>query len=105
MFGSLILEVAMGVIFIFLLVSVICSAIREGIEAILKTRAAYLENGIRKLLHDDSATGLSKSFYGHPLIQGLFPGSYNSDRAADAYYLGGAATYPHTSRPRVLRSR
>ena len=47
MFGSQILEVAIGVIFVFILVSIICSAIREGIEAWLKTRAAFLEHGIR----------------------------------------------------------
>lgn len=42
MFGSQILEVAIGIIFVFLLVSIICSAIREGIKAWLKTRAAFL---------------------------------------------------------------
>ena len=59
MFGSGILEVAIGVIFVFLLVSIICSAIREGIEAWLKTRAAYLEHGIRELLHDLGGGGLA----------------------------------------------
>ena len=52
MFGSGILEVAIGIIFIYLLVSLLCSAVREGIEAWTKTRAAYLEYGIRELLHD-----------------------------------------------------
>ena len=94
----------MGVIFIFLLVSVICSAIREGIEAILKTRAAYLENGIRKLLHDDSATGLAKSFYEHPLVQGCFPAATNLTALPMPITLPAAATYPRTSRPRALRS-
>jgi hypothetical protein len=43
----------------------------------LKTRAAYLEHGIRELLQDPEATGLAKSFYNHPLIYGLFSGEYN----------------------------
>ena len=55
MFGSEILDVAVGVIFVFLLVSMICSAIREGLETVLKTRAAYLEQGIRELLRDPTA--------------------------------------------------
>ena len=94
MFGSQILEVAMGMIFIFLLVSVVCSAVREGIEALLKTRAAYLENGIRKLLHDTPATGLAKSIYGHPLIEGLFPGKFSSDSTSNRSFLARGGDLP-----------
>ena len=65
MFGSRILEVAIGIIFIFL-VSMICSAIREGIESWVKSRAAFLEHGIRELLHDRHAVGLARSLYTHP---------------------------------------
>jgi hypothetical protein len=78
MFGSEILEVIIGVIFVFLVVGVICSAIREGIEAWLKSRAAYLEHGIRELLHDRTATGLALSVYEHPLISGLYGGDYKA---------------------------
>lgn len=63
MFGSQMLEVAIGVIFVFVLVGILCFAIREGIEAWLKTRAAFLERGIRELLHDVKAEGIAKSFY------------------------------------------
>ena len=76
MFGSRILEVAIGVLFVFLLVSIICSAIREGIEAWRKSRAAYLEHGIRELLHDTGGVGLARDLYQHPLISGLYGGSY-----------------------------
>lgn len=76
MFGSAILEVAIGLIFVFLLVSVICAAVREGIESRLKSRAAFLEQGIRELLHDQQAVGLARSFYTHPLIYSLFAGRY-----------------------------
>src|SRR3954466_11989048 len=70
------LEVLIGVVFVFLLVSVICSTLREVLEARLKTRAAYLEQGIRELLHDAAATGLARSVYQHPLVAGLYAGSY-----------------------------
>lgn len=76
MLNSEILDVAIGVIFVFILVSIICSAVREGIEAWLKTRSAYLEHGIRELLHDLSASGLAKHLYEHPLIYPLFSGGY-----------------------------
>src|SRR4051812_27075959 len=74
--GSGILEVAIGIIFIFLLVSVLCSAIREGIEAWLKTRATFLEHGIRELLNDRAGGGLSKHVFEHPLIYSLYSGEY-----------------------------
>jgi hypothetical protein len=86
MFNSDILEVAIGVIFVFILVSIICSAVREGIETKLKTRAAYLEHGIRELLRDPSGRGLTTWFYEHPLIAGLYPGYYQppgADAVAD----------------------
>jgi hypothetical protein len=71
MLSSGILEVAMGVIFVFMLVSLLCSAVREGLEAWMKTRAAYLEFGIRELLHDRGGEGLAVSFFKHPLIYSL----------------------------------
>ena len=76
MFGAEILEVAIGIIFVFFLVSVLCSAVREGIESLLKTRSAYLEHGIRELLHDRDGTGLATSLYNHPLIYGLYLHDY-----------------------------
>jgi hypothetical protein len=83
MFGSEILEVAIGIMFIYLLVAIICSAIREGIEAYLKTRAAYLEYGVRELLHDKTATGLASAFYNHPLIYSLYAKEYKTGKSAD----------------------
>lgn len=85
MFGSEMLDVAIGLIFIYILMSVICAAIREVIEAKVKSRAAYLEHGIRELLHDRVGTGLAASFYNHPLIYSLF---------AEPYTPGDATQHP-----------
>jgi hypothetical protein len=76
MFGSWVLEVAIGLIFVFLLFSTICAALREGIEAWTKTRAAYLERGVRELLHDQAGTGLAREFYEHPLIYSLYAATH-----------------------------
>ncbi len=76
MFGSAILDVAIGMIFIYLLVAIMCTAIREGLAAWLKTRAAYLEHGLAKLLHDPTRAGLAGRFFHHPLIAGLYLGDY-----------------------------
>ncbi|HEX8830933.1 MAG TPA: hypothetical protein VF705_07205, partial [Longimicrobium sp.] len=80
MFGSTILDVAVGVIFVFILVSIICSAVREGIESMLKTRAAHLEHGIRELLHDRAGTGLAKDLFQHPLIAALYASDFETAR-------------------------
>jgi hypothetical protein len=52
MFSSPVLEVAIGMIFFYLLLSLICTAMNEMIEAWLKNRAYDLERGIRRLLDD-----------------------------------------------------
>ncbi|HKP71735.1 MAG TPA: hypothetical protein VJT82_02290, partial [Pyrinomonadaceae bacterium] len=50
LFGSTALEVAIGMIFVYLLLSLLCSAINEYIEAKLNYRATNLKKGIELLL-------------------------------------------------------
>jgi hypothetical protein len=66
--GSTLLEVAIGVIFVYLLVSLLCSALNELIEALLKYRATYLKRGITKLLGNED---LANEFFDHPLVSPL----------------------------------
>ena len=73
MLGSDTLEIAIGLIFVYLVLSLICSAINELIEGLLNARAANLERG----LADPAGTGLVKAIYEHPLIHGLFKGTYD----------------------------
>ena len=75
MFGSEILEVAIGLSLIYVLLASICSLLRERAEAILQTRAVDLERGIRELLSDPDGA-LAQKIYNHPLISGLFVGTY-----------------------------
>src|SRR5688500_13005900 len=77
MFNSAILDVVIGVAFVFMLVSTLCAAVREGLEAWLKTRSSYLEHAIRELLHDRSGLGLAKAFYTHPMVASLYQGDYD----------------------------
>ncbi|WP_207494409.1 hypothetical protein [Aridibaculum aurantiacum] len=46
------LDLAIGMVFIFLLLSLICTALVEILEKFLKYRSTDLERGIRELLHD-----------------------------------------------------
>jgi len=73
MFGSTILDVAIAIVFIYLLVSLVISAINEFIAALLKSRAKNLSKGIEALLQDPSQAGWVARLYQHPLIQSLSP--------------------------------
>ena len=69
MFGSEALEVGVGLIFVYLLLSLACTAATELIASLLKLRANTLRTGIARLLRDPKARGLAKDFYAHPMIQ------------------------------------
>ena len=79
MFDSDILEVAIGLSLVFALVSTICTAVREWLESYLKTRASYLEHGIRQLLNDPNALGVAREVFDHPLVSGLYIGHYTNN--------------------------
>jgi hypothetical protein len=78
-FGSQILDIAIAMILFYLFISLICSAIREGIEALMKVRAMNLERGIRELLNDPSGTAIVKDLFNHPQLSGLFTGEYKPE--------------------------
>jgi hypothetical protein len=69
-FGSTVLEVAIGMIFVYLLMSLLCSAFNELINAALRLRARDLEDGIRRLLDDEqerkSLRDKLSSWFGQP---------------------------------------
>ncbi len=72
LFNSVILEVAIGLFFIYLVTTLICSGISELIAGLLNLRAKRLREGIRNLLQEDSDNAaLIQSFYTSPLIKGL----------------------------------
>ena len=60
MIGSEILDVLIGLVLVYFLLSIACSAIIEIVDGWLKMRAVNLEAGIRELLHDPSGTGLAR---------------------------------------------
>lgn len=76
MFGSEVLDVAIGLILIFLLLSLVCSSIREAFETVLRHRSSDLEHGIREMFGDRTDKGMVADFYRHPLIEALFRGDY-----------------------------
>jgi len=69
--SSSVLELAIGLIFVFFVMSIISSALTEVISAALGLRANNLEAGIKNILGDPKARGLARQFFDHPLIKGL----------------------------------
>ena len=77
MFGSDILDVVIGMVFVFLMLSLVCSAANEFLESLLKKRAQDLERGIGEMLGDPgNTTGFITRIYNHGLVNSLFKGRH-----------------------------
>jgi hypothetical protein len=74
MFGSTILEVATGLVFSFLAISLFTSAGVEAINSALKLRATNLLSGVQALVNDPNFTGLARQLYQHASISPMGPG-------------------------------
>jgi hypothetical protein len=68
MFGSTVLELAIGLIFTFLIVSLVTSAVTEALASALGWRANTLLQGIKDLLNDQKFDGLALTLYNHGLV-------------------------------------
>lgn len=71
MLNSSILDIAMGMVFLFVLISLLCSAINEMAAQFLCMRAKNLEAGLANLLQSGAGKKLVNDLYSHPLINGL----------------------------------
>lgn len=80
MLNSEILEIAIGLVFVYLVTCLAATTIREFIESIVKSRAVTLERGLRQLLDDPDGQGTTKDLFAHPLIDSLFPGKYEPEK-------------------------
>jgi hypothetical protein len=84
-FGSTVLDVAAGIIFGFLAISLFTSAFVEAINSFLNVRVKNLRTGIMALVNDPNFTGLAKQLYEHALINPLGPGASDPTKNAPAY--------------------
>src|SRR5260370_22857333 len=75
MFGSVVLDVAIGMAFVYLLLSLIASVVQEMLAAFMQLRSANLERGLRSLFSGDSLRSemdLVDCMYDHGLVRGLY---------------------------------
>ena len=70
-----ILEVAIGLVFVWLVISVATMSLQEWFGNILNTRAKELEKAIAQML---SSPNMTSQFYEHPLIANLYKPSQKS---------------------------
>jgi hypothetical protein len=74
MLGSSVLDIGIGLIFVYLMLSLVCTAANEAIASLFSWRPNNLREGIRNLLDGPNASNgeWAQKFYDHPLIQGLY---------------------------------
>jgi len=103
MLNSTTLEVAIGMAFVYLILSLFCTAINEAIAGILGSRAKNLERGIKSLFTDGfKAPGvtLAQSIYDHGLVQSL----YRSTETEQPWYSKVGSNLPSYIPARVFSS-
>ncbi len=66
LFGSRVLEAALGMASVYLLLAMFCSTVNEWIASLLAVRSSMLEKGLAHLLGE-----AAEQFYEHPLIRAL----------------------------------
>ena len=88
MFGSGVLDTVIGVVFVFLLVSLIVTTGNELLAAFIRSRAKWLEYGIGRLIGSDWA----KQLYQHPLIEGSTK-NYKPGAAGELPWRGSGPSY------------
>jgi hypothetical protein len=73
--NSTVLDLAIGIIFVYLFLAVMCTTINEWIAGITSVRARTLAEGIQQLLDQQKGSDPTRSFledfYAHPLISGM----------------------------------
>lgn len=81
LFNSTVLDVIIGLVFVYLLLAIMCTAANEFISGLLKSRPKMLRKALTQLLDgqgtssDKSAGAFVQDFYKHPLITGMMRGN------------------------------
>src|SRR5262252_305253 len=101
MLNSPTLDVAIGLALIFLLLSLLVSAVCEMLAGFFKWRAANLWEGIEQLLQSKEARD---ALYNHPLIRGLAPVGASRPQSASRQQTATAAEATQSGKP-AMRQR
>ncbi|WP_206085600.1 hypothetical protein [Massilia polaris] len=81
MFGSTVLEVAIGLTFCYAAVALIVSTVQEAIASLLRLRARTLLEGVKTMLNDPNYSALARALYSHALVNPHDDGTAADERA------------------------
>jgi hypothetical protein len=68
MFGSTVLEVAIGLAFCYGTLALVVSTLQEALAAAFSLRAGMLQEGVKRMLADPRFDALARMLYEHPLV-------------------------------------
>lgn len=89
LFNSTVLEVVIGIIFIYLLLSILCTSANECVAALTRRRGEMLRKGIHQLLEGQplkkggASDEFLNAFYKHPLIISMMQGEPSKAKDSD----------------------
>ncbi len=75
--GFELLDLTISLVFLFLLLSLFCSALSELVEAVINKRAANLLQGLKEMFNDQDGTGMVNKLYNQTMIFSLFKGEFD----------------------------
>jgi hypothetical protein len=76
MFGSTVIDVGIGLVLVYLVLSLACTSLNELLASVFSVRARMLRTGIERLLAQDAAA--IQTFYKHPLVKSVAPNGFAS---------------------------
>ena len=99
------LDVALGLIFVYPVLALVCSALNETISSVFSWRASYLREGVANLLDPENHSQgqeLVKQIYAHPVVNALIRPVSPKGKVRYPAYLPARVFPPHcwTSTPR-----
>ncbi len=81
MFGSSVVEVALGLVFVYLFLSLVCTAVNEAIAQFFNQRGKNLLEAVKNLLNDHGFSDLARDVYDHGLVGAISRNAANPDKA------------------------
>jgi hypothetical protein len=84
MFGSTVLEVAIGLTFCYGTLALIVSTVQEALASAFRLRANTLLGGVKSMLNDPRFSGLAQQVYAHPLVNPHGDGAATDQRSLRA---------------------
>lgn len=68
MFGSTVLEVAIGLAFCYGTLALVVTTLQEALAAAFQLRAGMLQDAVKRMLNDPRFDGMARVLYAHPLV-------------------------------------